>query len=50
MVPCHHHPIVLAIMRKKGPKKPDVDVHLPGGALQTTFAVDLAVDGTFDKI
>ena len=37
----HHHPFVLTIMKKKGNKKAaDAHVHLPGGALQTTFALE----------
>ena len=36
--------LVLAIMGKKGRKKADeADIHLPGGALQITFAVEGAI-------
>ena len=36
----HHHPFELTIMVKKGRKQPETAIHLPGGALQTTFAVE----------
>jgi hypothetical protein len=42
LVPRRHsasyHTIVLAVMPKKGKQR--ADIHLPGGALQTTFAVE----------